>query len=101
LAMLLVLATVPATAADLTNPGDANAAIAPLNYESPLADFRAFEPDAPMQSWVEANKRVGEIGGWRVYLKEATKKSKSKDIDNKGDSPSGGTHQGHSAPDAK
>ncbi|OZA27226.1 MAG: hypothetical protein B7X93_09410 [Hydrogenophilales bacterium 17-61-9] len=27
--------------------------------------------DEPLQDWREANARVGEIGGWRTYLREA------------------------------
>lgn len=27
--------------------------------------------DEPLQDWREANRRVGEIGGWRTYLREA------------------------------
>ena len=40
-----------------------------LQYDSTLADYTRFErSDAP--AWVEANERVGEIGGWREYAKE-------------------------------
>ena len=40
-----------------------------LQYDSTLADYERFErSDAP--AWVEANERVGEIGGWREYAKE-------------------------------
>ncbi len=27
--------------------------------------------DEPLQDWRQANERVGEIGGWRTYLREA------------------------------
>ena len=27
--------------------------------------------DEPLQDWREANDRVGEIGGWRTYLRES------------------------------
>jgi hypothetical protein len=39
-------------------------------YRSPLTGFQHFE-DADHQDWKEANDRVGEIGGWRVYSREA------------------------------
>lgn len=39
-------------------------------YQSPLTGFQSFE-DADLQDWKEANDRVGEIGGWRVYSREA------------------------------
>ena len=42
---------------------------AALEYDSVLADYDAYEEsDGP--NWVEANERVGEIGGWREYAKE-------------------------------
>lgn len=66
--------TVPPTMAQsetTANPLDPDAVVEPTRYETPLADFRAFEPDEPMQSWEEANRRVGEIGGWRTYLRQA------------------------------
>ncbi|MBU1395838.1 MAG: hypothetical protein KKE84_06810 [Gammaproteobacteria bacterium] len=27
--------------------------------------------DEPLQDWRQSNERVGEIGGWRTYLREA------------------------------
>jgi len=27
--------------------------------------------DEPLQDWRQANERVGEIGGWRTYLRES------------------------------
>ena len=41
-----------------------------LQYASPL---RAYKPyaDQPIESWREANDRVGRTGGWRTYAKEA------------------------------
>lgn len=27
--------------------------------------------DEPLQDWAESNRRVGEIGGWRTYLRAA------------------------------
>lgn len=38
-------------------------------YRSPLIAFQPFE-DADPLDWKEANDRVGEIGGWRVYSRE-------------------------------
>ncbi len=64
--------TMPAGApAQTSSPLDADAPVASTKYESPLVDFRAFEPDEAMQSWVDANRRVDEIGGWRTYLRQA------------------------------
>ena len=36
----------------------------------PLGTYQNWR-DEPMQDWREANARVGEIGGWRTYLREA------------------------------
>ena len=80
--------TLPATAAkpagDRPMPVDPAEAMAPdesertpepsmpkaaLEYDSVLADYDAYEEsDGP--NWIEANERVGEIGGWREYAKE-------------------------------
>lgn len=40
-----------------------------LQYASVLSGYRAYA-DEPIQSWREANDRVGRIGGWRAYAKE-------------------------------
>lgn len=41
-----------------------------LHYQSA---FSGYQPDADpsLQSWREANERVGRIGGWRAYAREA------------------------------
>ncbi len=71
------LAVSPAVAADESSPLNPNAKVLAMQYESPLADFRAFDPDQEMVPWKDANDRVGEIGGWRTYLRNATKKKGS------------------------
>lgn len=40
-----------------------------LQYVSPLRAYKAYA-DQPVESWREANDRVGRIGGWRAYAKE-------------------------------
>lgn len=40
-----------------------------LQYTSPLRAYKAYA-DQPVESWREANDRVGRIGGWRSYAKE-------------------------------
>ena len=42
-----------------------------LQYTSPLKAYQAYA-DEPVQSWREANDRVGRIGGWRTYAKDAS-----------------------------
>ena len=42
-----------------------------LQYTSPLGAYQAYA-DEPIQSWREANDRVGRIGGWRAYAKESS-----------------------------
>ena len=73
--MVLTMPTL--TIAQAANPLDADAPVGSTTYESPLADFRAFDPDEGMQSWVDANRRVQEIGGWRTYLRQANPPKKS------------------------
>lgn len=40
-----------------------------LQYSSAIGAYQAYA-DQPVQSWREANDRVGRIGGWRAYAKE-------------------------------
>lgn len=44
--------------------------------------------DEPIQDWSAANARVGEIGGWLTYLREAQQGKGSADPGSQG-------HQGH------
>jgi len=53
----------------------------------PLGTYQNWR-DEPMQDWREANDRVGEIGGWRTYLREAQQGEGGAD-------PSSQGHQGH------
>lgn len=39
-------------------------------YTSPLADYQPFV-DKKVTAWKAANDKVGQIGGWRAYAKEA------------------------------
>ena len=65
---------VPVEPARATAPGDERTpepAVpkAALGYDSAFADYVPYEEtDGP--KWIEANERVGEIGGWREYAKE-------------------------------
>lgn len=43
----------------------------PMNYASAFEGYKADEDFEP-SGWKDANDRVGEIGGWRTYLREAT-----------------------------
>ena len=41
-----------------------------VSYTSPIADYQPFV-DGKITSWKAANDKVGQIGGWRAYAKEA------------------------------
>jgi hypothetical protein len=41
-----------------------------VGYASPIADYQPFV-DEKITSWKAANDKVGQIGGWRAYAKEA------------------------------
>jgi hypothetical protein len=41
-----------------------------VGYTSPIADYQKFV-DEKVLPWKAANDKVGEIGGWRAYAKEA------------------------------
>ena len=51
----------------------AHAAEVGLPEEAAAAPFKQYQSwrDEPLQDWREANDRVGEIGGWRTYLRES------------------------------
>ena len=41
-----------------------------ISYASPIADYQPYV-DEKIVSWRAANDKVGQIGGWRAYAKEA------------------------------
>ena len=52
----------------------AHAAEAEVEAEpAALTPFKQYQGwrDEPLQDWRQANERVGEIGGWRTYLRES------------------------------
>jgi len=40
---------------------------------APVAPFEHYQAwrEAPVRDWREVNDRVGEVGGWRTYLRES------------------------------
>lgn len=60
-------AQTPARAPD---PTDARAVVSPATHVSPLSAYRRLGDETPLP-WREANDRVGRIGGWRAYAREA------------------------------
>jgi hypothetical protein len=53
----------------------------------PFMHYQSWR-DEPLQDWRVSNERVGEIGGWRTYLREAQQTDDSVD-------PSAQGHHGH------
>ena len=87
LALLAAVATAQTMApsrADSTN----TALPAKLGYLSPISGYQPYV-DQPVQSWREANDRVGRIGGWRAYAKEAAAGEPAKET------PAVDAHSGH------
>ena len=41
-----------------------------LDYESAFEGYNPFEPERAT-NWIKANERVGSLGGWRYYAREA------------------------------
>ena len=41
-----------------------------IGYTSPIANYQVFV-DERVAAWIAANDKVGQIGGWRAYAKEA------------------------------
>ena len=72
LALLLSTATATAQITDAGQAGSAGGVLPTrLQYQSVFSDYLG-DLDPPVQSWREANERVGKIGGWRAYAREAT-----------------------------
>ena len=61
----------------------------PPSPEQASASFRHYQGwrDEPLQDWRQANQRVGEIGGWRTYLRESQQDAEGAD--------NGHAHHGH------
>lgn len=47
-----------------------------LSYSSTFTGYEAYKEQS-VQSWREANDKVGEIGGWRAYAKEMSQTAPS------------------------
>lgn len=73
------MAWLPAALAAETAPPEP---VAPV----PFQQYQGWR-DEPLQDWREANERVGAIGGWRTYMREAQQ-------DNAG-ADTGHAHHGH------
>ncbi|MBC2729681.1 MULTISPECIES: hypothetical protein [unclassified Thiobacillus] len=65
------LVALPAAQAAETPPS-------PPAVSNPFAHYRAWREDA-LQDWRQANDRVGEIGGWRTYLRESQQTGEAPD----------------------
>ncbi|MHB1213989.1 MAG: hypothetical protein ACYCY9_03280 [Thiobacillus sp.] len=61
LACAWLLGVPPAHAAEAGPPEAA--------VSTPFKHYQGWR-DEPLQDWRQANDRVGEIGGWRTYLRE-------------------------------
>ena len=60
----------PTAGSTAQTAADAQAVTKPLTYRSPFAAYQADKIEEP-RSWRDVNDRVGSIGGWRVYAREA------------------------------
>lgn len=77
-ALFLGLATASAWQATLP-AAQAAETVASLSAEPhPFARYRAWREDAPLD-WRKANDRVGDIGGWRTYLRESQQTGEASD----------------------
>jgi hypothetical protein len=72
-----------------------------VSYASPIADYLPFV-DEKVSSWKAANDKVGQIGGWRAYAKEAqqpdnmpTPTQKSPNLPSSSDAMKPDPHAGH------
>lgn len=71
--VLLVAAqaqSAPPSPAGRPDPLHAEALVPPLEYRSALTGYRPYA-EGKIQPWKETNDTAGEIGGWRVYARQA------------------------------
>jgi hypothetical protein len=70
--------------------GTATAAETAPSRQAVSDPFRHYQGwrDEPLQDWRAANARVGEIGGWRAYLRESQQDGDGADEGSRG-------HPGH------
>jgi len=57
----------------VAHAADTRAADEPARSSAPASPFDRYQAwrDEPLRDWREANDRVGDVGGWRVYLRES------------------------------
>lgn len=87
---LALLATVATAQIVAPSQADSTSATLPAKvvYQSPISGYQPYA-DQPVQSWREANDRVGRIGGWRAYAKEAAAGKSTQET------PAVDAHSGH------
>lgn len=73
-----VLAVVLAASVWAPETQAAEAPVPAAAASTPLQRYQRWR-DEPLQDWREANERVGAIGGWRTYLREAQPGSEGAD----------------------
>lgn len=69
-AMLIWICGSAAAQTSRPGPEDPRASVPLLHYQSPLAGYRAHA-DQDVGAWRAANERVGQVGGWKAYAREA------------------------------
>ena len=73
-AVLLVVSEVGAQSAPpRPDPSDPKTVVPVAKYQSAFSSYRNFR-DEKLNDWAAANDTVGQIGGWRVYAREAQAK---------------------------
>lgn len=74
LVVLLMLPAVGATAearvSEVGRAADPEVRVPPARYESAFTRYRPMR-EAEVRPWREVNDRVGHVGGWRTYGREA------------------------------
>lgn len=84
------LALVPQAQAAAADPSVHVEPAKTWSFQSVLISYRPFV-DQDLESWRDANDRVGQIGGWRAYAKEM----RAAESDNKGPSRTSNSHSAH------
>lgn len=68
--IMVVLLAAPGLAGSGHGPQVEDVGGVELGFRSELEGYQAYVPQ-PVAPWRSSNDRVGEIGGWRTYAREA------------------------------
>ncbi|ACU88858.1 conserved hypothetical protein [Desulfomicrobium baculatum DSM 4028] len=96
--VFLFITALPAHAGQVTKThADDRNRNSSLNFESVFESYQPYRHQ-PVAPWQQSNKRVGEVGGWRTYAREAAESEGAETAPRSGPDASQPAHDHGSAP---